>query len=104
MINNSQYTPGGMIWRGQQWGPARHAMNAAFIASQAAASGINAEANFDFARSQTEYMMGSNPQNQCFIVGFGENCPKKPHHRQGPPNTEQQFNCSDTYCSDFGGP
>ena len=81
MVNNSQYTPGGMIWRDQEWGPARHAMNAAFIASQAAASGINAVANYDFARSQTEYMMGSNPQNQCFIVGFGENCPKKPHHR-----------------------
>ena len=26
-------------------------------------------------------MMGKNPQNQCFIVGFGENCPERPHHR-----------------------
>ena len=34
MINNGPYTPGGMIYK-QQWGPARHAMNAAFIASQA---------------------------------------------------------------------
>ena len=34
MISNGPYTPGGMIYK-QQWGPARHAMNAAFIASQA---------------------------------------------------------------------
>ena len=26
-------------------------------------------------------MMGQNPQNQCFIVGFDGNCPEKPHHR-----------------------
>ena len=80
MINDSLYTPGGMIYK-QQWGPARHAMNAAFIASQAAKSGIYTGANINFARSQAEYMMGSNPRNQCFIVGFGDNCPKKPHHR-----------------------
>ena len=26
-------------------------------------------------------MMGQNPQNQCFVVGFDGNCPEKPHHR-----------------------
>ena len=48
---------------------------------KAAASGINASANLSFARDQAQYMMGQNPQNQCFIVGFGENCPERPHHR-----------------------
>ena len=47
----------------------------------AAASGINASANLNFASGQTEYIMGQNPQNQCFIVGFDGNCPEKPHHR-----------------------
>lgn len=80
LINDGPYTPGGMIYR-ETWGPARHAMNAAFIASQAAASGINSSANYQFARSQVQYMMGQNPQNQCFVVGFGDNCPVNPHHR-----------------------
>ena len=48
---------------------------------KAAASGINASANYNFARSQAQYMMGQNPQNQCFVVGFDGNCPEKPHHR-----------------------
>ena len=48
---------------------------------KAAASGINASANYSFARSQAQYMMGQNPQNQCFVVGFDGNCPEKPHHR-----------------------
>ena len=40
-----------MIYK-QQWGPARHAANAAFIALQAAKSGINKAANIQFAKSQ----------------------------------------------------
>ena len=34
---------------------------------KAAASGINASANYNFARSQAQYMMGQNPQNQCMF-------------------------------------
>jgi len=40
-----------MIYK-QQWGPARHAANAAFIALQAAKSLINKAANVEFAKSQ----------------------------------------------------
>ena len=40
-----------MIYK-QQWGPARHAANAAFIALQAAASGIKINENKEFAKSQ----------------------------------------------------
>ena len=69
-----------MIYK-QQWGPARHAANAAFIAIQAAKSNINKSANVAFAKSQVDYLKGGNPQNQCFIVGYSSNCPTKPHHR-----------------------
>ena len=69
-----------MIYK-QQWGPARHAANAAFIALQAAKSGIRLTAYSEFAKSQVDYLKGENPRNQCFVIGFAPNCPKKPHHR-----------------------
>ena len=28
-----------------------------------------------------DYLKGENSQNQCFIVGFANNCPERPHHR-----------------------
>merc|ERR1711935_1013979 len=80
---NGQYTPGGMLYV-QTWGPARHAMNAAFIAAQAAFQGIG---DYSFTESQAQYMVGNNPQNQCFVVGWDQvagghsNCPRQPHHR-----------------------
>ena len=80
MRSNGPYTPGGMIYL-QEWGPARHAANAGFIAAQAAVNGIKANGYTTFVREQVDYLLGSNPQNQCFIVGLGSNCPTRPHHR-----------------------
>lgn len=82
-INSKTKTPGGMLYA-QQWGPARHAMNAAFIAAQAADLGVG---DYSFTASQANYMIGDNPQNQCFVVGWDKvpgghtNCPRNPHHR-----------------------
>jgi len=35
----------------------------------------------DWAKSQMEYIMGNNPMNRCYIVGYSENSAKHPHHR-----------------------
>lgn len=35
----------------------------------------------DFAREQMDYMLGTNPRNGSYVVGFGTNYPKFPHHR-----------------------
>ena len=35
----------------------------------------------DWARSQMEYIMGKNPMNRSYIVGYSENSAKNPHHR-----------------------
>jgi len=35
----------------------------------------------DWAKSQMEYIMGSNPMNRSYIVGYSENSAKHPHHR-----------------------
>jgi hypothetical protein len=35
----------------------------------------------DFAVRQINYALGQNPQNRSYVVGFGVNPPKNPHHR-----------------------
>lgn len=35
----------------------------------------------DWAKGQMEYIMGNNPMDRCYIVGYSENCAKHPHHR-----------------------
>lgn len=35
----------------------------------------------DFAKSQIDYILGKNPNNMSYVVGFGDKYPKFPHHR-----------------------
>ncbi|WP_198670533.1 glycoside hydrolase family 9 protein [Oceanicella sp. SM1341] len=85
-------TPGtgtneGLAWL-EQWGPNRYAANTAFLALQYAgiteARGGEAgrvAAVVDFAADQLDYMLGDNPGGQSYLVGFGEDYPRNPHHR-----------------------
>ena len=80
LIDDNQYTPGGMVYF-QQWGTARHAANSAFLALQAYASGLDVNDKYlNFAKSQANYIMGDNPLGQNYIVGFTDSSPKRPHH------------------------
>jgi len=72
------YTPKGLAWR-DQWGPNRYAANTAFLALVAADNGIKPDEYRTFARKQIHYMLGDS--GRSFVVGFGNNPPKKPHHR-----------------------
>jgi len=71
-------TPKGLVWR-DMWGSNRYAANAAFIAVLAAKNGINAKANYDFAASQINFMLGD--AGRSYLVGFGNNYPKRAHHK-----------------------
>ncbi|MGE6631437.1 glycoside hydrolase family 9 protein [Bacillus sp. NPDC077027] len=88
LVRNGQterikYTPGGLAWL-DQWGSLRYAANAAFLAF-VYADWISDQAKKDryrtFAIKQTHYMLGDNPQNRSYVVGFGKNPPVHPHHR-----------------------
>ncbi len=35
----------------------------------------------DWAEGQMEYIMGKNPMDRCYIVGYADNSAKNPHHR-----------------------
>ena len=77
------YTPGGLAHL-DTWGPLRYSMNAAFLALVYSDS-INDTAlkqkYYNFAKSQIDYALGSNPENRSYVVGFGKNPPQRPHHR-----------------------
>ncbi len=75
------YTPGGLAWL-DQWGSLRYAATTAFLAGIYADRVGDVGTRYrDFSRSQIDYMLGANPQNRSYVVGFGHNPPMNPHHR-----------------------
>jgi hypothetical protein len=74
-------TPGGLAWK-EGWGSLRYAANAAFLAMVFADFLGDPEKGFaDFAERQITYILGKNPAGRSYMVGFGPNPPKNPHHR-----------------------
>ena len=77
------YSPGGEAVL-DQWGSLRYAANTAFIALVYADSITDATLKtryHDFAKRQIDYALGLNPRNSSYVVGFGANPPRNPHHR-----------------------
>lgn len=68
----------GSTW--DDWGVLRRSTSAAFSLALFDATTGSSE-HRELARSQLAWVMGENPHNRSFIVGFGENAPKNPHHR-----------------------
>ncbi|MBQ4820417.1 glycoside hydrolase family 9 protein [Aquimarina sp. MMG016] len=76
------YSPGGQAWL-FQWGSLRHSANAAltaFIYADNVAT-PNKSKYLNFAERQINYALGDNPDNRSYVIGFGNNPPKNPHHR-----------------------
>jgi hypothetical protein len=77
------YSPGGLAWL-DQWGSLRYAANTAYLAlyySDFLTDTARKQRYHDFGVSQINYALGSNPMNRSFVIGFGNNPPKNPHHR-----------------------
>ncbi|MDS0525276.1 glycoside hydrolase family 9 protein [Clostridium sp. SHJSY1] len=76
------YTPKGLAYM-DIWGSLRYSTTQAFLASiYADWSGCDPTKSAtyqNFAKSQIDYALGSS--GRSFVVGFGENSPKHPHHR-----------------------
>lgn len=77
-----KYTPKGLAWL-DQWGSLRYATTTAFIAAVYSSWDKCPEKKqktyWDFAVSQADYALGSS--GRSFLIGFGENYPRHPHHR-----------------------
>jgi endoglucanase len=77
------YSPGGQAVL-DQWGSLRYAANTAFAAlvySDAITDTVLKTRYHEFAKRQVDYALGTNPGSRSFVVGFGNNPPRNPHHR-----------------------
>ncbi|MEV4489714.1 glycoside hydrolase family 9 protein [Micromonospora coxensis] len=77
------YSPGGMAVL-DSWGALRYASNTAFAAlvySDRTTDATRKARYHDFAVRQINYALGDNPRNSSYVIGFGTNPPRNPHHR-----------------------
>ncbi|MEV4464413.1 glycoside hydrolase family 9 protein [Micromonospora echinofusca] len=77
------YSPGGMAVL-DSWGALRYAANTAFAAlvySDKTTDATRKARYHDFAVRQIDYALGDNPRASSYVIGFGANPPKNPHHR-----------------------
>lgn len=76
-------SPGGMVVV-DSWGALRYASNTAFVAlvhSDHLSDATRKQRYHDFAVRQINYALGDNPRSSSYVIGFGANSPKNPHHR-----------------------
>ena len=80
------YTPGGLAYL-VKWGSLPLTANTSFVAFvysdwlESRGEADKAERYFEFAVSQINYILGDNPSRRSYIIGYGENSPRNPHHR-----------------------
>jgi endoglucanase len=79
--NTVQITPGGYAFL-NQWGSARYNTATQLLALvYDKHHGDQASQYGEWARAQMNYIMGDNPLNRCYIVGYSDISVKFPHHR-----------------------
>lgn len=78
-MNSLQKTPGGLRYL-SNWGVLRYASAEAFIALRYYEV-TKDEKLYDFAKSQIDYALGTNPKNMSYLIGYGSKYPTHPHHR-----------------------
>lgn len=84
------------------WGSARHNTTMQLCALVATK---NSSADFSsWAKGQMSYVLGQNPKNTCYVVGFSSNAAKYPHHRASSGFTNwDQFNAAKAGDGTYGG-
>ncbi|MGF1496821.1 MAG: glycoside hydrolase family 9 protein [Elainellaceae cyanobacterium] len=87
------YTDGGLAWL-DQWGSLRYTANTAFMAGIYSDTTDEGDRYATFAEDQIDYLLGDNPRNASYMVGFGNNSPQNPHHRGSHGGTWANFNSS----------
>lgn len=74
-------TPGGYAFL-NQWGSARYNTATQLLALvYDKHHGDKPSKYSEWAKSQMDYIMGENPMNRCYIVGYSDISAKYPHHR-----------------------
>ncbi|KAH9652031.1 Endoglucanase 11 [Citrus sinensis] len=92
---NVDRTPGGLLYI-RQWDNMQYVSTAAFLLTvygdylQSTNQTLKCDRGtltprelFDFAKSQVDYILGSNPMAVSYLVGYGSKFPQRMHHRGG---------------------
>jgi hypothetical protein len=78
-ISNIARSPGGLCYL-NSWGNCRYVAAECMLALVYYKT-VSNKVYLDFAKSQIDYILGNNPNSMSYVVGFGTNYPKFPHHR-----------------------
>lgn len=82
---NVQYSPGGLAFR-HVWGSLVLSSATAFLA-ELYQDTVNPDSKYgDFATEQIDYILGDNPRDFSYMIGFGDNYSQQPHHRSSTGN------------------
>lgn len=82
---NINYTSGGFAHRAA-WGSVPVTGATAYLA-QLYNDTVKEDSRYSkFANNQIDYILGDNPANLSYMVGFGDNYPESTHHRGSSPN------------------
>ena len=85
-------TDGGLRYI-DQWGSLRYAANTALLASITADSVMDPGRRYSkLASDSIDYIIGDNPRQSSYVVGYGENSPQQPHHRAASGMSWDDFN------------
>ena len=74
------YSDAGFAFR-TEWGSAALTLATAYIAEWYSDFIEYNQAYADFATRQLNYILGDNPRDYSYVVGFGKNFPRRVHHR-----------------------
>ncbi|XP_027359561.1 endoglucanase 13-like [Abrus precatorius] len=90
---NVEKTPGGLLWF-LPWNNNQYVSTATFVMSvyskYLSSKGVSLHCDetvvtpsdlTSLVRSQVDYILGSNPKNMSYMVGYGSNYPQQIHHR-----------------------
>jgi Glycosyl hydrolase family 9/FG-GAP-like repeat len=100
-VGTVKYTPGGLAWLDEP-GSLRYTANTAFIAgiytdTVVAANDPKKAIYSSFVQNQVNYILGENPNNFSYMVGFGNNFAQRPHHRAASGTTAVDTNVDNLY-------
>ena len=82
-LHNISYSSGGLAFL-SEWGSLRYSSTTAFMAllyAEELPIGEKRSELISFAKDQIDYILGVNPRNSSYVVGYGNNSPINPHHR-----------------------
>ncbi|XP_057472646.1 endoglucanase 11-like [Actinidia eriantha] len=91
--NNVDRTPGGMLFV-RQWNNMQYVSSASFLLTVYSdflrsskqklgchGGAVSPEELLSLAKAQVDYILGSNPMNMSYLVGYGQSYPTRVHHR-----------------------